>query len=286
MSTSSLFAKVTPARKGGVTPVPLSGLSIFTPVFLGIDETGCAVYVDLPYRNLLVAGQPGSGKSGLLNNIAAHVSLCADTRIIMIDGKQVELGMYEDISDVFVGPDYSTANDILLQLQCEMDRRYEWLKAQRPRRRKITAADGIEFVTVIIDEIAYYSATVGTKISQETFIATLRDLVARGRAAGIIVVAATQRPSADIVPTSLRDIFAYRCAFRCTTEASSDIILGTGWAKRGYDATTIASDTPGIGWLLSEESIPFRFRSAYLFDDEIEQIVAQGASIRAHLLAS
>ncbi len=58
--------------------------------------------------------------------------------------------------------------------------------------------------------------------------------MARGRAAGIIVVAATQRPSADIIPTSLRDLFGYRMAFRCTTDSSSDIILSQGWAGQGY----------------------------------------------------
>jgi len=57
------------------------------------------------------------------------------------------------------------------------------------------------------------------------------------------VVAATQRPSADIIPTSLRDLFGYRQAFRCTTEISSDIILGYGWAKAGYSANLIAPRT-------------------------------------------
>jgi S-DNA-T family DNA segregation ATPase FtsK/SpoIIIE len=45
-----------------------------------------------------------------------------------------------------------------------------------------------------------------------------------------VASAATQRPSADIIPTSLRDLFGYRWAFRCSTEASSDTILGHGWA--------------------------------------------------------
>jgi hypothetical protein len=59
---------------------------------------------------------------------------------------------------------------------------------------------------------------------------------ARGRAPGIIAIEATQRPSADIIPTSLRDLFGYRWAFRCSTEASSDTILGHGWASKGYTA--------------------------------------------------
>ena len=90
---------------------------------------------------------------------------------------------------------------------------------------------------LVVDELAYYSATVGDKRQRDTFSTLLRDLVARGRAAGIIVVVATQRPSHDIIPTSLRDLFGYRLAFRCTTDTSSDIVLGHGWDARGYDAS-------------------------------------------------
>ena len=45
---------------------------------------------------------------------------------------------------------------------------------------------------------------------------------------------ATQRPTADVVPTSLRDLFGLRCAFRTTTRTSSDVILGDAWARRGF----------------------------------------------------
>ena len=71
-------------------------------------------------------------------------------------------------------------------------------------------------ILAVFDEVAYFSATVGEPRQQKEFTALLRDLVARGRAAGVIVVAATQRPSADIIPTSLRDLFGYRwlCRYR------------------------------------------------------------------------
>ena len=55
-------------------------------------------------------------------------------------------------------------------------------------------------------------------------------MVNRGRAACMPVVASAQRPSSEVVPTSLRDLFAYRWAFRCTTGDSSDVVLGNGWA--------------------------------------------------------
>ena len=82
-------------------------------------------------------------------------------------------------------------------------------------------------------------------------LAQVRGL-SRGRAAGVIVVAATQRPSADIIPTSLRDLFAFRWAFRYTTNAASDTLLGQGWASSGYTATDINPEARGVGWLLAE----------------------------------
>src|SRR5215472_3490006 len=109
---------------------------------------------------------------------------------------------------------------------------------------------------VPVDEVAYYSATVGTPAQQKEFNACNRDIVARGRAPGIIPVEATQRPSADIIPTSLRDLFGYRWAFRCSTEASSDTILGHGWANAGYSATEIDPQARGVSWLRAEDGIP------------------------------
>jgi S-DNA-T family DNA segregation ATPase FtsK/SpoIIIE len=284
---SDLLRKVIPGRKAGARPasaspstgeIPVAGLSIFYPIFLGIDENGRAVYLELPYRNLLCAGEPGGGKSVLLSNIIGHAALCPDVRLVLIDGKEVELGMWRDVADVFVGMDHRRVLTVLRDLQVQMDNRYDWLAANR--RRKILGSDGIPFVLLVIDELALFSSTYGTKTDQEEFVRLVRDLVARGRAAGIIVVAATQRPSADIVPTSLRDIFGYRVAFRCTTEASSDIILGTGWAKQGYDATTIDPESRGVGWLLSEGGFPRRFKGAYLSDSDIDWLVDRAAWVR------
>jgi hypothetical protein len=118
----------------------------------------------------------------------------------------------------------------------------------------------------VIDELAYFSVTIGTPAEQDEFKTLVRDLVARGRAAGIIMIAATQRPSADIIPTSLRDLFGFRVAFRCTTDSSSDIILSVGWAKEGYSARAIRPEDIGIGWILAEGGIPRRFKAAYLTD--------------------
>jgi S-DNA-T family DNA segregation ATPase FtsK/SpoIIIE len=94
-------------------------------------------------------------------------------------------------------------------------------------------------------------------------------------------VEATQRPSADIIPTSLRDLFGYRWAFRCSTEASSDTILGHGWANAGYSATEIDPQARGVSWLRAEDGIPRRVKSAYLTDQQIIDLAAWAAQARA-----
>jgi len=260
-------------------PVPVGPtLSMFDPVYLGIDEYGAPVYVELVYRNLLAGGEPGGGKSGLLNVIAAHAALSVDTRLVLFDGKLVELGNWSDVADEFVGPDLDHAITTLRRLQQVMNNRYMWLRAQG--RRKITAQDRLSVITVIVDEIAFYSATIGEKKDQDTFVALLRDLVARGRAAAIPVVAATQRPSFDIIPTSLRDLFGYRAAFRCTTPNSSNIVLGHGWTERGYNAMDIPPTNQGAYLLLAEGGIPRLVKGAYLSDEHIQAVADYAAWTR------
>jgi S-DNA-T family DNA segregation ATPase FtsK/SpoIIIE len=258
-------------------------LSMFDPIFLGIDEFGAPVYLELIYRNVLAAGEPGGGKSGLLNTIASHAALSDNTRLVLFDGKLVELGMWEDVADAFVGPDIDHALTTLRRLQTVMNNRYVWLRAHG--RRKISRDDRLSVIVAMVDEIAYYSATVGTEQQQKEFAALLRDLVARGRAAGVVVIAATQRPSFDIIPTSLRDIFGYRCAFRCTTSNSSNIILGQGWAEQGYTASDIDPETRGVAYLLAETGTPKKVKAAYLSDTDIYAIADYMAWIRRHRAA-
>lgn len=262
----------------GVT-VPVGPiLSMFDPVFLGVDEYGLPVYTTLLGKNLLSAGEPGAGKSTLLNNIAAHAALSQGTRLCLLDGKWVELGQWEDVADVFVGPSSDKAITALARLQQVINNRYAWLSIQG--RRKITRHDRLSVIVCICDEIALYSATMGDKRQQETFVALLRDVVARGRACGVIVIAATQRPNIDIIPTSLRDIFGWRHAGRCTTDNSSDLILGHGWAQRGYSAMRIPPEDRGVGYLIAEGGTPRLVRTPFLEDAQIESLVDYAAWTR------
>lgn len=259
------------------TPVT-SPLSIFDPPLLGIDEFGHAVYVPLIYRNILIGGEPGAGKSSLVNNFVAHAALSLDCDLCLLDGGEVELGLWEDIADVFVGPNPLDAIHTLQRVQQVLNNRRAYLKSHR--RRKIAPGDDFRPILVAIDEIAYFSATAGDKKTQEDFSILLRDLVARGRAVGIIVVGATQRPSSDIIPPSLRDLFAWRFAGRCTNDVSSDIILGHGWAKQGYSSNTVATDNQGAGYLIAEGGTPKLVKAAYLEDTDIIRLAAYAAELR------
>jgi S-DNA-T family DNA segregation ATPase FtsK/SpoIIIE len=254
-------------------------LSIFDSVHIGIDEFGQPIRVPLIWRNLLIGGEPGAGKSALLNVLVAYVALCLDCKLILLDGKQVELGQWRKCADAFVGPDIDQALRLLKKLQTMMDNRYAYLLDCE--RRKITPDDAFTAYVVAIDEIAYYSATTGDKKQREEFAALLRDLVARGRAVGIIVIAATQRPSSDIIPTSLRDLFAWRFAGRCTNDSSSDIVLGHGWANKGWSANAISPNNPGAGLLIAEGGSPQLVKTAYLDDRTCAAVAAYAADMRA-----
>jgi S-DNA-T family DNA segregation ATPase FtsK/SpoIIIE len=256
-------------------------LSMFNPVHIGLDEFGVPVHLTVIYKNLLAAGEPGGGKSGLLNAVVAHAALSPRTRLVFFDGKLVELGLWDtwgEVADEFVGPDIGHAIITLRRLQRVMDNRYAWLHASQ--RRKISPGDGITVIAIIIDEIALYSTVLGTKAQQDEFVTLLRDLVARGRAAAMPVIAATQRPSIDIIPKSLRDLFGYRAAFRCTSDGSSDIILGDGWSGKGITATAIPPTNQGLCYLIAEGGTPRLVKVAYLTDDDITGLAHYAATMR------
>jgi len=265
-------------------PVPTFPFSMFDPVHLGRDEYGQPVYVNLAERNMLLGGEPGAGKSSGLNLIVAHGALSCDCKLILVDGKQVELGMWRDSADQFIGPSIEDAIEAFTDFQHIMNDRYQKLLATG--RRKITRHDGEPVYLIPIDEYAYFSATVGTKQQRDTFAGLSRDLVARGRAAGVIIVLATQRPSHQVIDPSMRDLFSYRWAFRCTTDSSSDVVLGQGWAAEGYTAADIDPLARGVGWLLSETGIPRRIKAAYLDDDTIKYLAAYAARLRGKDTAS
>lgn len=253
-------------------------LSLWQPVPVGVDDDGEVVYVHLPERNVLVGGEPGAGKSVALSMIVATAALDPSVKLWLLDGKQVELASWSPIAERSVGPSIEDAISVLRDLQREMDARYASLL--EAGLRKVEPGLDMPMHLVVCDELAFY-LTVSDRKRRTEFGDLMRDLVSRGRAAGIIVVAATQKPSHDIIPTSLRDLFGFRWALRCNTPQASDTILGAGWASQGFDTSSVAGFQRGVGYLLAEESSPRRLLSYYLSDDDLEILARRAQTIRA-----
>ncbi|MDP8931988.1 MAG: FtsK/SpoIIIE domain-containing protein, partial [Actinomycetota bacterium] len=211
-------------------------LSLWEPVPVGVDEDGEVVTVSLPERNVLLGGEPGAGKSAALSMLVATAALDPSVNLTLLDGKLVELAAWSGCAQRSVGVDVAEAIDVLRGLQAEMERRYARLLADG--RRKVGPGDGLALHVVVCDELAHYLTAPDRKQRGE-FAEVMRDLVSRGRAAGVVVLGATQKPSADVIPTALRDLFGFRWALRCSTPQASDTILGQGWASQGFNAAGV-----------------------------------------------
>jgi len=176
-----------------------------------------------------------------------------------------------------VGTYVAEAIEVLRSLQGELDRRLRVLVAGR--RRKVRRGDGLPLVVVVVDELAHYLNGPDRRQNAE-FANLLRDLVSRGRAAGVIVLAATQKPSTDVIPSAIRDLFGFRWAFRCTTPQASDTVLGAGWATLGYSAAAVDPAARGVGLLLHKGGAPVRLRTCYLDDEDLIVLAARAEALR------
>ncbi|MGH2688753.1 MAG: FtsK/SpoIIIE domain-containing protein, partial [Actinomycetota bacterium] len=240
-------------------------LSAWDAIPVGVDEDGEVVSVTLPEHNVMVGGEPGAGKSVALSMLVATAALDPSVVLWLLDGKMVELAVWKGCAHRWVGPDVEGAIAVLRELIGVCDERLRHL--MEAGKRKVEPGDGLALHVVVCDELAYYCRK--PRPHGPEFSNLLQDLVSRGRAAGIIVVAATQKPSHNVIPTALRDLFGFRWALRCSTRDASDTILGAGWATLGYSAATIAGDQRGVGYLLAEGQVPIRLRSYYLADGDL-----------------
>jgi hypothetical protein len=265
------------------TPIPwplvnADRCSLWDSIPVGEDEDGSQVEILLPERNLLLGAEPGGGKSTVAQLLIAAAALDVSARLVLFDPKLVELSVWQGCCDRLVGPNVEEALDVLKGLIGELDDRYLTLLANRAR--KIAPGDGLPLYLVVVEELAYFTNGPDRKASA-AFSVLLRDFVARGRAAGMVTVATTQKPSADVVPTFLRDLFGFRWALRCSTPEASDTILGRGWASQGHSAATIDPTARGVGLLLQEGGVPVRLRSCYLDDLDLAALARRAELLRA-----
>jgi S-DNA-T family DNA segregation ATPase FtsK/SpoIIIE len=252
-------------------------LSLWQPIPVGVDEDGEWVAASLPERNVLIGGEPGAGKSVALSLLVATAALDPDAILITLDGKLVELACWGGVAARTVGVDVGDAIRVLQAVQAELDARLITLVANR--RRKVHPTGGLPLIVVVVDELAHYLNGPDRRQNAE-FANLLRDVVSRGRAVGVIVLAATQKPSTDVIPSAIRDLFGFRWAFRCTTPQASDTVLGQGWASLGFSASSIDPAARGVGFLLHEGGQPVRLRACYLDDEELFDLAQRAEALR------
>ena len=193
---------------------------------LGINSNGEIVRLkldDMPH--MLVAGATGSGKSVFLNStIEAIIEQEKNLSLYLVDPKRVELTKFvNDAEKVGYTPDQAV--DILADLYKEMDKRYQIIQGKGERSY---AACGMGQIVCVIDEFA------DLLLSSEGN--TLQDLMIRiaqmGRAAGIHLIVATQRPDAKVITGLIKANFPTKVAFATSSEMNSRIILDEAGAEK------------------------------------------------------
>jgi len=193
--------------------------------------------------------------------------------IVLVDAKGgVEFSMVGSQARVVtsLGEAVAVIDDAL----AEVARRYAVLADRRSR--KVTPGDpSMRPLVVVVDELAEITGA-GTKESKSAGEG-LRRLVATGRAAGVTVIAATQKPSSEVVPTGLRDLFATRVALRCGMRGQAETIA----PEVAGDLVAIPATEPGTGYLVDEGGSWRRFRSWYLDDEALRQVLGRSMGGRA-----
>ena len=245
-------------------PIPVAVDMHLQPVAWHLCQPGVGA------TNVLAGGIPRSGKSTNIHLYAATAALDPDCTLVICDGKKAELWAWRDAAARYVGPDMGEAIAALRWLNNWVDRRLDVL-ADRGTR---VAEPGDPTVMFICDEWATYSDDLDRDAAHE-YDRLAKRATQRGAAVGLIGVYGTQKPSADVIPTSVRDLLANRVGFRATTPEASDMTLGKGMAARGYNAMGVPADQRGVGWFTSLGETPRMCKSYALTDEQLHALAAR-----------
>lgn len=252
--------------------------SLWSPIPVGLDRLSEVVTLSVVGRNVLLAGEQGAGKSNAIQLITGWGALDVNTKLYLLDKKRLEMIYWKDVAERYE-TDLAGAVSVLEDLLWEIERRLETLVELG--RRKVLPGDGLDLHLLVIDELASFTRGSGANEKTEEqlrqrFILMLAEILRLGRALGVVVVTATQVALVKNLPDDLRRLFSYRWAFRCTELDASQVILGAGWAGRGFDASKIQPWQQGRGMLLKDEGYPIDCR-AYVADDDALKVVAARA---------
>ena len=240
------------------------------PVALGRGSGGEAVCFDLAKMpHLLVAGATGSGKSVCLNAIVSCLiteKTPVEARLLLVDPKRVELTPYNGVPHLMapVIVETDTVVGFLKGLIREMFGRYRMMEEEGVRNIEAynkRTKDHMPYLCVVIDELADLMMTAAFDVEQ-----SLCRLAQLGRATGIHLIIATQRPSVDVVTGLIKANFPSRISFGVTSQVDSRTILDTA----GADKLLGRGD---MLYLPLDASKPSRVQSVFIGDEEIGDIV-------------
>ncbi len=241
---------------------------------LGKDIVGNPFITDLKkLPHLLIAGTTGSGKSVGVN--AMILSLLYKNppdqlKLVMIDPKMVEFSIYADIPHLLtpIITDPKKAIGALQSVAKEMERRYSLMSDYKVKTidsyNEQAPNNGVEafpYLIVVIDELADLMMTGGKEA--EFPIARIAQM---GRASGLHLIVATQRPSVDVVTGLIKTNLPSRVSFRVGTKIDSKVILDTDGAQSLLGRGDMLFTPPGTNGLV-------RLHAPFATEDEIKKIV-------------
>ncbi|EMH41079.1 DNA translocase FtsK [Helicobacter pylori] len=241
---------------------------------LGKDIVGNPFITDLKkLPHLLIAGTTGSGKSVGVN--AMILSLLYKNppdqlKLVMIDPKMVEFSIYADIPHLLtpIITDPKKAIGALQSVAKEMERRYSLMSEYKVKtidsyneQAKNNGVEAFPYLIVVIDELADLMMTGGKEA--EVPIARIAQM---GRASGLHLIVATQRPSVDVVTGLIKTNLPSRVSFRVGTKIDSKVILDTDGAQSLLGRGDMLFTPPGANGLV-------RLHAPFATEDEIKKIV-------------
>lgn len=254
---------------------PNDGRPLAVP--LGRTVSGDVMVADLTKMpHLLIAGATGSGKSVAINVILTSILFKAkpsQVKMLLIDPKKVELSVYNGIPHLLspVVSDPKKAARALAKVVAEMERRYELFAAfgirnlagynQRVTKEEDDEHHPLPLILVVVDELADLMMTVSHDV--EDAIVRIAQM---GRAAGIHMIIATQRPSVDVITGLIKANVPSRIAFAVSSGVDSRTILDANGAERLL----------GRGDMLFQpidKNKPIRVQGAFISDQDVEAVV-------------
>ncbi len=252
------------------------------PLVVGKDTIGRPYVTDLARMpHLLVAGATGQGKSVCLNALLTSLLLTRtpqELKLLLVDPKRVEMGMYEDESHLVhpVVKEVSDAKNALLWAVAEMDQRYNrmarlYTKNIEGYNEKLASYNGnlppeladlepMPYIVIVIDELA--DLMLQARKDVEPCIIRLAQLA---RACGIHMIIATQRPSVDVVTGLIKANFPCRICFRVSSRQDSMTTLGKAGAEKLLGNGDMFF-SPNGGHLT-------RLHGPFLRDEEVQAVV-------------